>query len=72
MVHNIYPFFADRNLNLKTIRQSVIANWLNEKHIPMEQVQLMAGHRWISATARYCFTPIDEQQELINKFHPLQ
>ena len=66
------PLFPNRNLNPKTIRQSVIANWLNEKHIPMEQVQLMAGHRWISATARYRFTPIDEQRELINKFHPLQ
>jgi site-specific recombinase XerD len=45
---------------------------LIKKHIPMEQVQLMVGHRWISGTARYRFTPFDEQRELINKFHPLK
>ncbi len=37
----------------------------------MEQVQLMAGHKWISATERYRYAPLEEQRELINKFHPL-
>ena len=72
LVSTFKPIFPDRNLNPKTIRQSVISNWLNEKRIPMEQVQLMAGHRWISATARYRFTPISERRELLNKFHPLK
>ncbi len=72
IVSTFKPLFPDRNLNPRTIRQSVISNWLNEKHIPLEQVQLMAGHRWISATERYRYTPVAEQRELINKFHPLK
>jgi len=63
--------FPERNLNPKTIRQSVIANWLNEKNLPLEQVQLYAGHRWISSTAEYRYVPVEEQRTLINKFHPL-
>lgn len=65
---SLYP---DRNLNPKTIRQSVISNWLNEKKLSLEQVQLMAGHRWISSTAKYRQTSIDEQRELINRWHPM-
>ncbi|MFA6924708.1 MAG: tyrosine-type recombinase/integrase [Bacteroidales bacterium] len=72
VVETFKPLFPDRNLNPMTVRMSVIANWLNEKRIPLEQVQLMAGHKWISATARFRFTPIEEQRELINKFHPLK
>ncbi|PLX01111.1 MAG: integrase [Marinilabiliales bacterium] len=64
--------FPGRNLNPRTIRQSVIANWLNEKKIPLEQVQLMAGHRWISSTAEYRFTSDEERREIINKYHPLE
>jgi integrase/recombinase XerD len=63
--------FPDRNLNSKTIRQSVIANWLNEKKIPLEQVQLMTGQKWISTTAKYRQTSVEEQRTLINKFHPM-
>ena len=63
--------FPDRNLNPKTIRQSVIANWLNEKKIPLEQVQLMTGQKWISTTAKYRQTSVEEQRTLINKFHPM-
>jgi site-specific recombinase XerD len=63
--------FPDRNLNPSTIRQSVIANWLNEKNLPLEQVQLLAGHKWISSTVVYRQAPEDKQREIINKFHPL-
>ncbi len=63
--------FSDRNLTLKSIRQSVIANWLNEKKLPLEKVQLLVGHKWISSTAIYHQTSVDEQRELINGFHPL-
>ena len=71
LVHTCKSFFPDRKLDTKTIRQSVIANWLNEKHLPLEQVQLMAGHKWISSTERYKQTDLNEQRELINKWHPL-
>lgn len=72
IVETFKPLFPDRNLTAKTIRQSVIANWLNEKRIPLEQVQLMAGQKWISTTAKYRFTPVQERRDLINKFHPLR
>lgn len=64
--------FPERDLNPQTIRQSVIANWLNERNIPLEQVQLLAGHKWISSTAEYRHISIEEQRTLINKLHPLE
>jgi site-specific recombinase XerD len=63
--------FPDRNLTPMSIRQSVIANWLNEKNIPLEQVQLLAGHRWVSSTIKYRQNNHLQQRELINKWHPL-
>ena len=63
--------FPDRNLTPLTIRQSVIANWLNEKHLPLEQVQLLAGHRWISSTLQYRQADLAEERELINRWHPM-
>lgn len=71
IVSTFKPLFPDRNLNPQTIRQSVIANWLNEKKIPLEQVQLMAGQKWISTTARYRQTSVEEQRAMMNKFHPM-
>lgn len=71
LVKTLRPLFPDRNLNCETIRQSVVSNWLNEKRFPLEQVQLMAGHRWISTTLRYRQTPADEKRLIINRLHPL-
>lgn len=65
------PLFPDRNLTPTIIRQSVIANWLSETSLPIEQVQLMAGHRWISTTLRYRQHNHDAHREMINKWHPL-
>jgi site-specific recombinase XerD len=70
LVSTFKPLFPDRNLNPKTIRLSVISNWLNEKRIPLEQAQLMAGHKTISVTQRYRYAPIEEQRTLINRFYP--
>lgn len=72
LVSTFKPLFPERNLNAKTIRQSVIANWLNEKKIPVDIVQLMAGHKYISSTLKYKFNPIEEGRDLINRFHPLK
>ncbi|HET6228028.1 MAG TPA: site-specific integrase, partial [Bacteroidia bacterium] len=71
IVSTFKPLFPDRNLTPSIIRQSVIANWLNEKKLPLEQVQLMAGHKWISTTAKYRQSSMEEQRTLINKFHPM-
>jgi integrase/recombinase XerD len=71
LVSTFKILFPDRNLCPATIRQSVIANWLNEKKLPLEQVQLMAGHRWISSTIKYRQNNIEQQRELMNKWFPL-
>lgn len=65
----LYP---ERNLNAGTVRQSVVANWLNEKGLPLEQVQMMAGHRWISSTGRYRYTPLEEERDIMNQFFPIK
>jgi site-specific recombinase XerD len=72
LIERFKPLFPDRNLNPGTVRQSVIANWLNEKKLPMETVQLMVGHRWISTTLRYRQSNNEEKRLLINKLHPLR
>lgn len=64
----LYP---DRNLKVKTIRDSVISYWLNDLRLHLEQVQLMAGHRWISSTQRYMQSTILNDRDALNKVHPL-
>ncbi|MFL5763590.1 MAG: tyrosine-type recombinase/integrase [Bacteroidia bacterium] len=71
LVGTFAPLFPDRRLNCEAIRQSVISYWLNERKFPLEQVQLMAGHRWISTTVRYRQSPLDEKRLIINRLHPL-
>jgi integrase/recombinase XerD len=71
VVETFKHLFPDRNLNPESIRQSVISIWLNEKRFPLEQVQLMAGHKWISTTVRYRQAPTDERRLIINRLHPL-
>jgi integrase/recombinase XerD len=65
------PMFPDRNLHPITIRKSVIANWLNERKLPLEQVQIMAGHKCMSSTERYKQSNPIEQRELMNKWFPI-
>lgn len=71
LIETLKARFPDRNLNTKAIRNSVIAYWLNEKKIPLEQVQLLAGHRWISSTLRYRQHNIELQRQLINRWFPI-
>jgi len=62
--------FPDRNLNTKTIRQSVIANLLKSGH-DLRLVQVFAGHKYPSATEKYRQTGIEELKAGIQKYHPL-
>ena len=71
LVSTFKGLFPDRNLTPSSIRQSVIANWLNEKKIPLEQVQLMSGQKWISTTVKYRQNNLEEQRELMNKWFPI-
>jgi integrase/recombinase XerD len=72
MVTPLKGLYPDRNLNARTIRQSVIRNMLNEQKLSLEYVQMYAGHRWLIATEKYRSKDINEQRALINKWHPLK
>lgn len=63
--------FMDKNLNPTTIRKSVIANWINEQHIAIEDVQLLAGHKWLSTTEGYKIENRENKREQINRYFPL-
>ena len=62
--------FRGRNLNPKTIRQSVITNLLKEKDL--RKVQVFAGHKYPSATEKYKQSDVEELKNEVLKYHPLQ
>ena len=51
------------------IRASVITNWL--KHYNLREVQVLAGHRYISSTERYLQDDLESLHEIVNNFHPI-
>lgn len=55
--------------NIHQIRASVITNWL--KMYNLRQVQVMAGHRYISSTERYLQDDLESLHEIVNNFHPI-
>jgi integrase/recombinase XerD len=62
--------FPERNLNARTLRQSVITNMLKEGK-DLRVVQVFAGHKKISSTEKYRQSGLEELQAAINKYHPL-
>ena len=71
MLRPLQGLYTDKNLNASAIRQSVILNWINHFSFPMEDVQLLAGHRWLSSTSKYKVVNREENREKINRFFPL-
>ncbi len=55
--------------NSNQIRASVITNWL--KQYNLRQVQVLAGHRYISSTERYLEDDLESLHEIVNNFHPI-
>ena len=53
--------------NGNQIRASVITNWL--KQYNLRQVQVLAGHRYISSTERYVQDDLESLHEIVNNFH---
>jgi len=56
--------------NIHQIRASVIVNWLTKHNL--RKVQIMAGHRRISTTEKYMQEDLQELQQVIATYHPLQ
>jgi integrase/recombinase XerD len=63
--------YPERTLNARTIRDSVISYWLNDLRIPLDQVQLLAGHRWLVSTERYLKNADIEDRYMLKAVHPL-
>lgn len=70
MIDPLRSLFPDRKLNPQSIRMSVICNWLNEKKIPLEQAQELAGHKWPGTTEKYIKVNSSQQREMINRYFP--
>jgi site-specific recombinase XerD len=61
--------YNQKVINGNQIRASVITNWL--KQYNLRQVQVLAGHRYISSTERYLTDDLESLHEIINNFHPI-
>jgi integrase/recombinase XerD len=70
MIEPLRALFPDRKLNPQTIRMSVICNWLNEKKIPLERAQELAGHKWPGTTEKYIKVNSSQKREMINRYFP--
>ncbi|WP_228520555.1 site-specific integrase [Flavobacterium sp. CSZ] len=70
MIEPLRGLLPDRKLNRQTTRMSVICNWLNEKNIPLERGQELAGHKWPGTTEKYIKVNSSQQRELINRYFP--
>lgn len=57
-------------VNIHQIRASVIVNWLSKYNL--REVQILAGHKYISTTERYVQEDLQQLQEMVSTFHPLQ
>lgn len=72
VIEPLKPLFPDKNLNPKTIRMSVVCNWLNTgTKLPLEQVQYISGLQWPGSVEKYIKTNSLEEVELINKYFPI-
>jgi integrase/recombinase XerD len=71
LIETFRMIFPGRKLSAATIRQSVIANWLNVCQIPLDQVQFLAGHKCMSSTLKYRKKDMKKQVELMNKYFPI-
>lgn len=71
LVSTFKHLFSNRNLNPKTIRQSVITNLLKSGN-DLRIVQVFAGHKYPSATEKYRQTNVEELKKEVQKYHPLK
>lgn len=56
--------------SVKQIRASVITHWL--KRYNLREAQYKAGHRFVSSTEGYLVNDVEDLQEEILRFHPLE
>lgn len=71
LVSTFKHYFAERNLNPKTIRQSVISNLLKAGN-DLRVVQVYAGHKYPSSTEQYKQANVEQLKKQVEKYHPLK
>jgi site-specific recombinase XerD len=72
VIHKLLPQLKRLNRNIKSVNQirtSVITAWL--KSYNLREVQYMSGHRYVSSTEAYLVNDLEDLQEDINKYHPI-
>jgi len=72
IIHKLLPQLKKLNRNIESVNQirtSVITAWL--KSYNLREVQYMAGHRYVSSTEAYLINDLQDLQEDINKYHPI-
>jgi integrase/recombinase XerD len=65
---NVYP---GRNVTAQRIRQSVIANLLQQRY-DISVVQQFAGHKYPSSTERYKQSEVETLKAAIEQYHPMR
>ena len=56
--------------SIRQLRASVITYWL--KNYNLREVQYMTGHRYVSSTETYLINDLDDLQEEVSKYHPME
>jgi integrase/recombinase XerD len=64
-------FYAPRNVNAQTIRQSVITNLLKQNN-DLRLVQAFAGHKYPSTTEKYKQTNVTQLKLALELHHPFK
>ena len=70
LVEQLRPLVPGKRLTATVIRQSVIALKLKNGE-GLRQVQVFAGHKWVSTTEGYRETNLEELRTALAQYHPL-
>jgi len=57
-------------VNAQQMRNSVLTHWLRK--YSLREVQYMAGHKYVSSTARYQVSNLDDLQNELGRHHPMK
>jgi integrase/recombinase XerD len=71
LLSNYRLTFGGKRITTNLIRQSVISNWINVHNLPVEQVQLLAGHKHISSTIVYQRANIQALLSQVDSYHAI-
>jgi len=59
----------EKEVSPANIRKSVISYWINDRGFKLEDVQIMAGHKYPSSTQKYIRINSEKQREVMTKLH---